>query len=692
MKTQNNRMMKFEQLMVDRSPELTEDQAIEMALDDLLDALRLVNGSDRLDLRLQVVEGDGTVAPLPTETYALTIEKRAAGTVAVDLVAGDRRGVCYGIFELLRRIRFDHALPASQPRQVVQPDIAVRMITQPFEACGFSKLAEREKPIVRPRQLDAMKPFDAAGYSPLAEARNLLRAGYNTFWVGSWIYATEYDGYDPGLFPAGSEARTWLDERRARLRANIEAARAMHLNVCISGDVFTHPHGIPNADRYRILEYSLDAILTEYPEVDIVCTRYGENYAFQTPWFEGEEVLDDDETARVTNVIQEIVCKRHGRHYWCRTWTMGNESWHADPDHFRAIDRHVNEDSRFRFSTKNAQTDYWRYNRFNPCFGTTSKVQVIEWLCQDSFHFRVGVPYYEGLRMSRGPVECDGGGGLALARERGVDGAWGWLTADGWNGPYLKREEWFKANIYAFARLCTNVHADPDELAREWAALEFGVTKGSRAAANLARILLGSEELMLKLRYIGSYARQHLGWMPDRVWIRDDVIGGVWASTDEHELAWHRDRYGFTGKVCIPGILAPMFNSETLEADCTEKLEALALARHALELYDAVIADLPDLQQAEEVRATLVYQLHLAETIAHYVCAAFRFLNSDCERALKHITAWRKAWAAFNHAAEQPGAPTPMLDAGMVASVDHMHNHLNSPEIAGTMTDKRSPV
>ena len=72
------------------------------------------------------------------------------------------------------------------------------------------------------------------------------------------------------------------------------------------------------------------------------------------------------------------------------------------------------------------------------------------------------------------------------------------------------------------------------------------------------------------------------------------------------------------------------------------------------------------------MRATLVYQLHLAETIAHYVCGAFRFLNQEYARAAEHLAAWGQAWQAFNRAAEQPGAPTPMLDAGMVASVEKM--------------------
>ena len=60
------------------------------------------------------------------------------------------------------------------------------------------------------------------------------RLGYNTFWVGNFSYAVDYDGFSPDLFPAGSERRHWLEERRSRLRENIRAAKAYHLNVCIT--------------------------------------------------------------------------------------------------------------------------------------------------------------------------------------------------------------------------------------------------------------------------------------------------------------------------------------------------------------------------------------------------------------------------------------------------------------------------
>ncbi len=95
--------MDREQLTLEYKPELAGDKAVELALDDLRDALRLAGGG-RLVLRLQEEAGDDAAA-VPAESYALTIEMPAAESVVADGAAADRRGLCYGIFELGRRIR-----------------------------------------------------------------------------------------------------------------------------------------------------------------------------------------------------------------------------------------------------------------------------------------------------------------------------------------------------------------------------------------------------------------------------------------------------------------------------------------------------------------------------------------------------------------------------------------------------------
>lgn len=641
-------------------PEVVCGSAASLGGNQLL--LGLVNGAGiRSMASLDVVE----LPALHTDGFWLHPVSTSSGK-ALLLAGGSIRGVCYGIYELNRRIRFARSLPSFFESRVVNPDLEWRMITEAFEVSGFPDVAKFPKPIVRPRSFDPMKPTDSAGYEPMDEAANLLRAGYNTFWVGNFSYAVDYDGFSPDLFPAGSERRSWLEERRSRLRENIRAAKAYHLNVCISSDVFVYPKGVEEKDREKLLEYALTTILTEYPEIDIVCTRYGENYSFFNPWFLGSGPHGHDEIARVTSLVRDVVVARFGRQYWCRTWWMENTNWHATPALYEEVSDNVKPDPGLAFSIKNTQTDFWRYNRFNPCIGKGKHPQILEYLCQDGYHLKGAIPYFEALRIASGAREISPGKNLDHAKNLGVKGAWGWLWADGWNGPYVQREEWVKANIHSFSRLCWDTRCNPRSLALEWASLEFRITLASKAAANLAEILLQSEELVLKTFYVHSYCKLHPGWLPHRNWMRDDVLGGIYSSYLEKELDAHEKAHGFKGHAFAPGTIQEMFSPETVEADCREKMEAVALAERAIGLIDEISCELPDQDQAAALRTTLEYQLYLVKTVAHYFCGAFRFLNGQKDQAIHHLKQWQAAWNYYCHEIPgKPGAPTPMVDGGM---------------------------
>ena len=100
----------------------------------------------------------------------------------------------------------------------------IRMITQPFEAVGYPDLANLPKPITKniKREFDPMRPWEGLGYSPEDEARNILRTGLNTMWVGNFSFSTLYDNYDSTIFPESSEAGQWGRERKQKISELIE--------------------------------------------------------------------------------------------------------------------------------------------------------------------------------------------------------------------------------------------------------------------------------------------------------------------------------------------------------------------------------------------------------------------------------------------------------------------------------------
>ena len=159
--------------------------------------------------------------------------------------------------------------------------------------------------------------------------------------------------------------------------------------------------------------------------------------------------------------------------------------------------------------------------------------------------------------MANGATEFGENKGMKYAYDKGARTVWGWLSADGWCGPYIKREEWLRANIYGFSQLSWDVNRDPKQLAKEWAAIEFGVEVDSEVVDNISEIMMLSEPMILKSRYFKNYCMKHEGWLPANNWMRDELIGGGTRSNNRLSK----------GKSFAPGTLKPIFNPATIEED-----------------------------------------------------------------------------------------------------------------------------
>ena len=601
------------------------------------------------------------------ESYTLT-QRTVKGKSTIIVKAGSLRAVCYALYYLREQAILGLPYLPSGKTLVKNPDFKFRMITQPFEVAGFKPVATLAKPIIRNREFDPMRPFDGAGYAAEAEAKNILRAGLNTFYIGSYTFATTYAALSDTIFPKNSEGLKWVQQRRAKFKELIAAAEKYHLQVCVNSDIFAYPKTVKHQDRYKALSASLNEILTAFPQIDVVIGRFGENYSYFNPYFTGKGPENDIELAGVIDSIYTITVKKYGKVFMPRTWSLGNDSWHADPAHYKKIIKNIKADSNTLFSIKNTQTDFWRYNKFNPALGLGSKKQAIEYLAQDGYHFKSSIPNYEVIRMAGGSKEIDQKpAGMRAARDMGITATWGWLTADGWCGPALKREEWLQANIYGYTQLMWDADQKPEILAQKWAALAFKVSLQSRAAKTLAGILMQSEDMMLKACYFSGYSSEHNGWLPTNNWQRDDVLGGFKKSHKNFDC-----QFSFG-----PGTLDVIFNKATVTADCQDKKRAWELASKMLNDYDQIKAALPDQQQATEVRNTLLSGQSLTAVIYHYINGVFRFHNGEKALAKTHLLQWKAEWKNYNeNIARLPGAPTPMMNGGMVETCDEILNEL----------------
>lgn len=660
---------------------LLKDAAVQEAMADLLDVCELKFGKkpavypfgglqafQPLDFHQYDLLIDTALGNDKENDEAFALEKKIwKGQLLLSATAANPRAVCYAIYFLREKLLLGEDFFKGRT-YYKKPDFKFRMLTQPFEVAGFAPVATLEKPIVRNREFDPMRPFDGAGYTPDAEAKNILRSGMNTFYIGSYTFATTYALLSDTLFPTGSDGRRWVEQRREQFRAQIRAAEKYHLQVCVNSDVFAYPKSLADTLRWAALKASLNEILRDFPEIDVVISRFGENYSYFNPFFTGKGPQSDEELAQVIDTISSIVVKKYGKVFMPRSWALGNTSWHADTLLYKKITEQVKADSGLVFSIKNTQTDFWRYNRFNPNLGKGTKKQAIEYLCQDGYHFKSSIPYYEVIRMAKGSKEIDGRkAGMKAARDMGITYTWGWLSADGWCGPHISREEWLQANIYGYTQLMWDAGQQPAMLARRWAALAFHVPLKSRSAAALASILMSSEDLILKTCYFKTFSSAHNGWLPALNWERDDVIGGGSLSHNNAECQF---------SVC-PGTLKDMFNRKTIAADCREKRAAFELAAKMLKKYDRIKSELPDQQQAIAVHHTLLSGKYLTAVLYHYVNALFRYYNHEPQEAKEQLQQWKTCWVAYNQKISAlPGAPSPMVNGGMVETCEEMIDEL----------------
>ncbi len=600
------------------------------------------------------------------------------------LISGNGvRGTCYGIFHFIERLKIDHSFASSDIDIIKQPDMTLRMITQPFEAVGYPDVAKLSKPITQhiKREFDPMRPWEGAGYDPEDEARNILRSGLNAMWVGNFAFATVYDEYDSNIFPEGTEGGTWVRERKQKIAELMAVAQKYHLKTVASADVFIYPKGQPSSKKWDMLEYSLNEFLTNFPQIDMITTRFGENYSYYNNHFVGEG-LDtkgiEEQFPKLIDFIYQIVSKKHGKIYMPRTWACGNTTWGSNVDRYMAVVDKVKGTENMIFSVKNTRTDFWRYNKFNPIIGVGEKEQAMEFLCQDGYNFKNAIPYYDVNRMANGPKEFGENSGMKKGYQTGTRMVWGWLSADGWCGPYLKREEWLGANIYGFCKLAWDVNSDPMLLAKEWAALEFEVEAKSKVAENIAEILMLSEDMILKSRYFHDYSMKHEGWLPSNNWIRDELIGGGEHSNDRLSVQ----------KSFSPGTLKPIFNPATMEADIADKKEAAILMNTILAKFAAIKEQIPDQEKANEVYNTLLYGKYLINSLRYYVTGMFRYYNGEYESAAANLRDWNLCWNFYNNVIpELPGTASLMLDGGMVASCDKAMKSMNESYDTGTYPD-----
>ena len=483
--------------------------------------------------------------------------------------------------------------------------------------------------------------------------------GYTAAILGDATPLATYDDIFTNAIDAQSDLRRHIVQQRERFQKDCDRARTLGLDVCLSSDEVSVPIPIleclksknPGKDLIAQIDFDSDEfwqvyrakyreVLKAYPQVAYVMIRTGENYSHPEKGYIGRTVVqkgkyDDNYFRHMAQLIEEtrkVVVDEMGRKLIWRTWDLGNDGFHASPKVYDRVLVGVKDRKGLIFAIKHTQTDFWRYNDFNPTIGRGGVDQIIEFQCAREYEGKGAFPNYLG------PLFAEDMGKIAAA---GVKGAWVWDFGGGWLGPKLQSDRWVRLNIEAVSKLALDPQASPRALAEAWAAREFG----PKSATNVAEMLLLSSECVRKCLYVEVFARNHRGWIPSLNLMRDDIIRG--------EVL--KKLYDGS-KNFLPEVFA-------------EKDEAVTLATRMKTLFENsrrdIVADRGE-REYQESLSSLIYLENLTEVLDHYIKGMFNFYQWQenheavaASKARQELVAWREAWRRYQvEVPKLPGVAT----------------------------------
>ncbi len=337
-----------------------------------------------------------------------------------------------------------------------------------------------------------------------------------------------------GLVLPQSDNRLVADEMAA-ITDRIEQAGAMDLGTWIMDDLWTlsiDDSTCPaNQEPWDRSAAAFHQLASSFPEVTGFIVRIGERFSSPRTWVRRADPLscscpscadiDIDERRRlIVRFVERVVCSELGLRCILRLWDLGPDGVHADPKRAAAMLEAWEGDERLIFSIKHTQTDYWRYQPWNPTLSTIEAPCLIELQCEREYECIGMVANWLGDLWANGPSECgeQGVAGIANIRPKDWLGTYILPRGGGWSAPHASDDLWADLNVSAAIALTLNPMRDPDSILIEW-------LREKALPERLAEPLRISGERMLQLRYPSTWRLiSDSVWMPAENWMRDDCF------------------------------------------------------------------------------------------------------------------------------------------------------------------------
>ncbi|MEO0963578.1 MAG: hypothetical protein AAFY08_00525 [Planctomycetota bacterium] len=410
---------------------------------------------------------------------------------------------------------------------------------------------------------NAGEPAIESQYRDPAALRDL---GY----TGAVLYATTaLSGLAKVDQVRSTEIRSWLDAQIAALHAKIDAYRSVGMDVFASLDALVLPKDVierggpsmrcrgrtalcPAAEpAWEAVMAGVRATLRRWPQLTGIVVRFGDHDADRLPHLAGNDLYTPHcprcsgigRADRITDLVhryRKVVVEEFDKTLVVRAWNVRPGGLHDHADLASAVaaglDRKAN-DGKTIFSFKFTQTDFWRYQPWNPSSLSMGDWPVVyELQCQREFEGKGGVPDWQPPLWRDGmPEVAPPAGGRAKAKKpvvgladaakhANVVGLWAWVRGGGWGGPFVGDERWIDANVAAVPQLAKDPARKLGDLADHWLKQRLGIKTGPLRKA-LRRVLVESPEVVLRAFYLEAYAATRPdAWHPNGDWVQDDNV------------------------------------------------------------------------------------------------------------------------------------------------------------------------
>ncbi len=511
-------------------------------------------------------------------------------------------------------------------------------------------------------------------YQDPAELKAL---GYN----GLVIYeSTALSGLRNLDLISSDEVRRWVNAHSEHIAQTIHRAQSAGLAVYLFYDALVLPVHIvernvtglcckgrpqtlcPASEQAQELSAAaVETMLNRWPQVDGIVFRFGDTDAQRLPHLIGNDIYTPhcsrcsrfgraDRAIEFIKQIHRVVVEQANKRLIVRAWNVRPNGMHDAPELAGRIAAGLPgdpEDDRLVLSFKFTQTDFWRYQRWNPSSLVCGKRPIIyELQCQREFEGKGGIPNWQAPLWRNGYPEVAHEEGEVHGLAEAVDrvnfaGLWAWVRGGGWGGPFVKNEQWIDANVYAVPLLADDPRADTHKLAQQWAQDRLGAD--AKYAQSLVDLLEDSPEFIRQAFYIGPFAKSRPSpWHPNADWIQDDLL--------DAQAAWR--------------IIQKLSDAQLDELIQEKEAAAEVISRHRAALHQAVGDRRP--HDLTPMVNTMLYGESLFEALRDLLVglANYRRFQRNSDAALAGVVK-QKLFSAqdhWNHHAQRfgslPGAAT----------------------------------